>query len=35
MKDLKQIVNGVVHTSLGWVKGGSVVYADGKIVEVN
>ena len=34
MKDLKQIVNGVVHTSLGWVKGGSVVYADGKIVEV-
>ena len=33
MKNLKQIVNGVVHTSLGWVKG-SVVYADGKIVEV-
>ena len=34
MKDLKQIVNGVVHTSLCWVKGGSVGYADGKIVEV-
>ena len=34
MKDLKQIVNGVVHSSLGWVKGVSVVYADGKIVEV-
>ena len=34
MKKLTQIVNGVVHTSLGWVKGGSVVYADGKIVEV-
>ena len=30
---MKQIINGVVHTSLGWVNG-SVVYADGKIVEV-
>ena len=34
MKNLTQIINGVVHTSLGWVNGGSVVYADGKIVEV-
>lgn len=34
MKKLTQIINGVVHTSLGWVNGGSVVYADGKIVEV-
>ena len=33
MKNLTQIINGVVHTPLGWVNG-SIVYADGKIVEV-
>ena len=31
---LTQIINGIVHTPSGWMKGGSVVISDNKILEV-
>ncbi|MGM9812735.1 MAG: N-acetylglucosamine-6-phosphate deacetylase [Muribaculaceae bacterium] len=31
---LKQIYNGTIHTPEGWVKGGSIVFENGKILEV-
>lgn len=31
---LKQIFNGTIHTPEGWVKGGSVIFENGKIIEV-
>ena len=31
---LKQIYNGTIHTPEGWVKGGSIIFENGKIIEV-
>ena len=30
---LKQIYNGTIHTPEGWVKGGSIIFENGKIIE--
>lgn len=32
---LTQIVNGIIHTPSGWLKGGSVIIDDNKIIEVS
>ena len=31
---IKQIYNGKIHTPSGWVNGGSIVFENGKILEV-
>lgn len=31
---VKQIYNGTIHTPFGWVKGGSILFENGKILEV-
>ena len=31
---LRQIINGKILTPQGWISGGSVVYEDGKILEI-
>ena len=31
---VKQIYNGTIHTPSGWVKGGSILFENGKILEV-
>ena len=31
---LTQIINGIIHTPSGWLKGGSIVISDNKILEV-